>query len=302
MHIFAKFYLLDSKNSISVSKEKGDRKYMTKDHKYELLNSEIILKDLEARKLSIEKQIPRLQKRIDAAPPGTLRIAKSHNHYQFFQKYRAEEDTGTYIPKSNQALPSKLAQKDYDTKLLEVLKQQHKVIDKFLKDFDPDAARQVYEKLNSTRKQLVKPEFLSDEEYIKQWMSVPYTRPPFKENTSEFFTAKGERVRSKSEILIADALNRHNIPYRCEFPVYSGGVIYAAPDFNCLNVRLRKEYYWEHLGKMGDEGYADTNKDKLDKYTLEPGFDETRLIITMETGNKPLNTKVIEEKIRKYLL
>ena len=84
--------------------------------------------------------------------------------------------------------------------------------------------------------------------------------------------------------------------------MYSGGVIYAAPDFNCLNVRLRKEYYWEHLGKMGDEEYMDNNKDKLDKYALEPDFDETKLIITMETGNKPLNTKVVEEKIRKYLL
>jgi hypothetical protein len=46
----------------------------------------------------------------------------------------------------------------------------------------------------------------------------------------------------------------------------------------------------------------DNNKDKLDKYALEPDFDETKLIITMETGNKPLNTKVVEEKIRKYLL
>jgi len=275
---------------------------MTKDHKHEFIYAEDLRKDLEVRKLMIEKQLIKLKKRIDAAPPGTLRLAKSHNHDQFFQKLSPKEDTGAYIPQKDKALATKLAQKDYDTKLLEVLKQQHKTIDRFLKDFNPEAAKQVYEKLNTTRQLLVKPEFISDEEYIKQWMSVPYTRPPFKENTSEHYTAKGERVRSKSEILIADALNRYNIPYRCEFPVCSGGVIYAAPDFNCLNVRLRKEYYWEHLGKMGEEGYADTNKDKLDKYALDPDFDETKLIITMETGNKPLNTKVVEEKIRKYLL
>lgn len=275
---------------------------MTKDYKYELLSAEEIIKDFEARKLNIEKHISRVKKRIDNAPPGTLRIAKSHNHYQFFQKFSPEEKTGAYISCNNQSLPARLAQKDYDIRLLEVLKQQQKTIDRFLKDFDPDAAKQVYEKLNSTRKLLVTPEFISDEEYVKRWMSVPYTRPPFKENTPEHYTAKGERVRSKSEILIADALFRHNIPYRCEFPVYSGGVIFAAPDFNCMNVRLRKEYYWEHLGKMGDEEYMDNNKDKLDKYALEPDFDETKLIITMETGNKPLNTKVVEEKIRKYLL
>jgi hypothetical protein len=275
---------------------------MTKEHKYEFINAEDLRKDLKIRKLMIEKQLIKLKKRIDTAPSGTLRVAKSNSHEQFFQRRNIYDNPGAYIPRKDQALAAKLAQKDYDTKLLEVLKQQHKTIDRFLKDFNPEAAKQVYEKLNTTRQQLVKPEFLTDEEFINQWMSVPYTRPPFKENTSEHYTAKGERVRSKSEILIADALNRYNIPYRCEFPVYSGGVIYAAPDFNCLNVRLRKEYYWEHLGKMGDESYADTNKDKMDKYALEPDFDETRLIITMETGNKPLNTKVIEEKIRKYLL
>jgi hypothetical protein len=275
---------------------------MTKDHRYELLSSEEIFKNLEARKFNIEKHISRVKKRIDNAPPGTLRVAKSNSHDQFFQRRSPYDNPGAYISRKDKTLAARLAQKDYDIKLLEVLKQQQKTIDRFLKDFDPDAAKQVYEKLNSTRKLLVTPEFISDEEYVKRWMSVPYTRPPFKENTPEYYTAKGERVRSKSEILIADALFRHNIPYRCEFPVYSGGVIFAAPDFNCMNVRLRKEYYWEHLGKMGDEEYMDNNKDKLDKYALEPDFDETKLIITMETGSKPLNTKVVEEKIRKYLL
>lgn len=275
---------------------------MTKDHSYELLSSEEVFKNLEARKFNIEKHISRVKKRIDNAPPGTLRVAKSNSHDQFFQRRSPYDNPGAYISRKDKTLAARLAQKDYDIKLLEVLKQQQKTIGRFLKDFDPDAAKQVYEKLNSTRKILVTPEFISDEEYVKRWMSVPYTRPPFKENTPEYYTAKGERVRSKSEILIADALFRHNIPYRCEFPVYSGGVIFAAPDFNCMNVRLRKEFYWEHLGKMGDEEYMDNNKDKLDKYALEPDFDETKLIITMETGNKPLNTKVVEEKIRKYLL
>lgn len=76
----------------------------------------------------------------------------------------------------------------------------------------------------------------------------------------------------------------------------------SAPDFNCLNVRLRKEYYWEHLGKLGDKEYADRNVRKLEKYSLAGDFDETILILTFETDSRPLNTKVIEEKIRKFLL
>lgn len=250
----------------------------------------------------INRLLSKIEKQVKTAPRGTLRVTRKRKGFQYYQKVDVNDTKGKYIPRKNQALAVNLAQKDYNQKLIEVLKQQRKVIDHFLNNYDPGAAQQVYEKLTEARKLLVRPEFMSDEEFINQWMSVQYTRPPFKENTPEYYTAKGERVRSKSEILIANALFWHNIPYRCEFPVYSGGVIYAAPDFNCLNVRLRKEYYWEHLGKMGDEGYMDTNKDKLDKYALEPSFDESRLIITMETGTKPLNTKVIEEKIRKYLL
>ena len=74
------------------------------------------------------------------------------------------------------------------------------------------------------------------------------------------------------------------------------------PDFNCLNVRLRKDYYWEHLGMLDDAVYADNNVRKLNNFSLNPNFDESRLILTTETKRHPLNTKVVEEKIRRYLL
>lgn len=260
------------------------------------------INSLEALLKSIENRIVHVQKRIEEAPPGTLRISNSTKRNQLYHMTTKGDHHGKYLSKKDRPLAVRLAQKDYDTKLLKVLENQQKAIENFLKDYDPDAAQQVYEKLSDQRKALVTPEYLSDEEFIQQWMSQPYTRLGFKEEDQEFYTAKGERVRSKSEILIADALGRHNIPYLCEFPVYNHGVLFAAPDFKCLNVRLRKEYYWEHLGKLGDEDYARRNVRKMDKYSLADDFDESRLILTFETDSQPLNTKVIEEKIRKYLL
>ena len=79
-------------------------------------------------------------------------------------------------------------------------------------------------------------------------------------------------------------------------------MLIAAPDFNCLNVRSRKDYYWEHLGMMGDAGYANNNIRKIEKYALAKDFDESRLILTFETDKHPLNTKIIEAKIKRYLL
>ena len=267
-----------------------------------MFKSITVLEDLVLLNKSLEKRIEAIKKRNKNAPEGSLRIINKWNKYQYYHRINPSENMGKYIPRKDRPLAVRLAQKDYDKKLLEALTGQQKAIEKFIKDYDPDAAIEVYEKLSAPRKELVTPEFLSNEEFIKQFLSEPYTRLGFKDTDPEFYTANGERVRSKSEILIADALRRHDVPYLCEYPVYNNGVIFAAPDFKCLNKRLRKVYYWEHLGMLGDQDYADRNVKKMDKYILADDFDENRLILTFETDSHPLNTKVIEAKIRKYLL
>lgn len=198
-------------------------------------------------------------------------------------------------------IAERLAQKDYDLKLLKILQKQLSAIDRFLKHYDPDAAVKVYEQLSKPRKQLVTPEFMTDDEYVKQWLGTPYQKLGFRPNEPEYYTLNNERVRSKSEIIIANTLRSNNIPYRYEFPVYSDGILIAAPDFNCLNVRTRKEYYWEHLGMMGDEAYLNKNIKKIEQYSMAKDFDESRLILTFESDKHPLNTRIIEEKIRRYL-
>ena len=267
-----------------------------------MFKSITVLEELVLLNKSLEKRIEAIKKRNKNAPEGSLRIINKWNKYQYYHRINPSENMGKYIPRKDRPLAVRLAQKGYDKKLLEALTGQQKAIEKFIKDYDPDAAIEVYEKLSAPRKELVTPEFLSNEEFIKQFLSEPYTRLGFKDTDPEFYTANGERVRSKSEILIADALRRHDVPYLCEYPVYNNGVIFAAPDFKCLNKRLRKVYYWEHLGMLGDQDYADRNVKKMDKYILADDFDENRLILTFETDSHPLNTKVIEEKIRKYLL
>ncbi|MBR4430222.1 MAG: hypothetical protein IKS75_02910 [Clostridiales bacterium] len=261
-----------------------------------------LLNDLENLANTLEERINRISKRIETYPTGSLRVSNKDKRNQFYLMTTSGDHHGKYISKKNKAFAAQLAQKDYDIKLLEALTGQQKAIQQFLNTFDPDAAQQVFTNLTSARQALVTPEFLSDEEYIEQWMNEPYERLGFKKDDQEFYTAKGERVRSKSEILIADALLRNNIPYRLEFPVYDGKIIIGAPDFKCLNVRLRKDYYWEHLGKLGEEDYSNRNVKKLAQYTLADDFDETRLILTFETDKHPLNTKVIEAKIRRYLI
>lgn len=250
----------------------------------------------------IESDINKIKQRLESSPEGALRVATKSGGYQYYQKIKPYDSTGKYLSKKEKKLISQLAQKDYDQRLLPVLEKKLKIIDRFLKGWEPDEVFNVYDQLSAPRQQLVTPVCLNDEDYVKQWLSTSYQGLGFRDGEPEYYTEKHERVRSKSEIIIANTLKSHNIPYRYEYPVFEDGVLIAAPDFNCLNVRTRKEYYWEHLGMMGDEVYVNRNIRKIEKYTLAKGFDESRLILTFETDKHPLNTKIIEAKIRRYLL
>jgi hypothetical protein len=265
-------------------------------------NLDSAINALRHQKQDIEKEISELQKRISNAPEGSIRMEKKYKQYQYYLRKNTKDSRGTYIPRKDNDSVILLVQKNYDIKVLEALKKQLKAIERFLKDYNPNAKQQVFDKLSEPRKSLINKGFLTDKEFVQQWLSKPYNKMGFGKDNPEYYTSKGERVRSKSELLIAEALIRYNIPFRYEYPVYNNGELMGVPDFNCLNVRTRKEHYWEHLGMLGDPNYLSKNLKKLERYTLANDFDESGLILTMETANHPINTKVIEKKIRRYLL
>ena len=77
-----------------------------------------------------------------------------------------------------------------------------------------------------------------------------YQGKGFKETDPFIYTERGERVRSKSEKILADYFYSHNIPYKYEHPLYLTGFGIVYPDFTVLSQRTRHEMYWEHNGRM----------------------------------------------------
>ena len=53
---------------------------------------------------------------------------------------------------------------------------------------------------------------MSDKEYVNQWSAQIYSGKDFEEGQAEIYTEQKERVRSKSEKIIADMLYHKNIP------------------------------------------------------------------------------------------
>ena len=129
-----------------------------------------------------------------------------------------------------------------------------------------------------------------------------YLRVLDRKTYAEYYSDNGLRVRSKSEILIANALDKYCIPFRYEYPLMlkKSGVV--RPDFTCLNIRTRKEYIWEHFGMMDDEGYAHKNVLKINDYETSGFHAGINMILTFETSLTPINSNIIRAMIENYLI
>ncbi len=236
------------------------------------------------------------------APDGLLRINRRGERVQYYHRTAPQDSCGTYICQSDLQFAKELAQKDYNTKFLHSAEQELNAIEKYYSALPKILVEEIYDHMTKDRQALITPYFEPDTQYVNHWSSIQYHGKAFDEYIPELYTSKGERVRSKSEIIIADSLARANIPYRYECPITLSGFGKVYPDFTVLNTRLRKELYWEHLGMMDDPLYAEHAIQKIATYAHNDIFPGENLILTYETKQIPINQKLIQLFIQKYLL
>ena len=68
-------------------------------------------------------------------------------------------------------------------------------------------------------------------------------------------TERGDLVRSKSELVIADKLHARGIDYAYEQPLVLSNGRTRYPDFTIADHARGVTFYWEHLGMLHDPGY-----------------------------------------------
>ena len=284
----------------------------------ELLSPDSLTEQLKARRLQLQNVLELKLKSQKTAPQGHLRIVHPADGRppQYYHLTDPKDFNGSYIPRAQNQLIRKLAQKDYDLKLIKLLQAQLRALDKLLEvtttkscaetagvtTITESKIAQLYSKLNHTRQSLITPVTLTDAQYIEEWQNISWQGRPFSGETSDYTTARGERVRSKSEVIIADTLKRLNVPYRYEYPLKLKGGQTFYPDFLCLNVRTRHELIWEHFGMMDDADYLKKALWKLQLYNDNDYFLGFNLIITMESLRSPIKTRQFEQIIKKNLL
>lgn len=283
--------------------------------------SEQISELLSRRAADLQNLIKIKEHALKNAPAGSVRIVQRRNNVlQFYRKTEAGDYQGSYMPREEDALARRLVQKDYDQRALEKAKQELCLIQQFQTALQKKSTDTAFAALDKTRQTLVTPATLTDEQYAELWQNQSYRKNKRHEENQQLTTDRGELVRSKSEVIIANALSASKVPYRYEFPLViergeesgkgsretSSSFVNEDfcefhPDFYCLNVRTRKEYAWEHFGMMDDAEYAARAAEKLALYSANDYFPGKNLIITMESKSAPIDSREINRVINEYL-
>ena len=100
-------------------------------------------------------------------------------------------------------------------------------------------------------------------------------------------TTRGELVRSKSEVIIANLLHANGIDYRYEEPLEIDGVT-KFPDFTIEDDDTGERYYWEHLGMLSDKAYRRRWEEKVEWY-------KGHGISPQEDGGGPMGALIVTE-------
>lgn len=252
-------------------------------------------------KKKLEEQIEKMEEFIqeyhEVDHNVKLKCGKTHNSAQYFID-------GKYVSKKELGKIKIIAQVEYYLKMKDFLSAKLKLIEKYVSRYCDAELDKGYQNLCYGRRQIVTPIQPPLDEFVEKWTAVKYEAlERWEEGKVYFTTIKGEKVRSKTEKIIADELAAHNIPYRYEYPVeltVGKQQRIFRPDFMILNIRTRQVYLLEHFGMMDKTNYYNSSLNKLDIYEQNGYLLGKNLLILHETSEAPINVSVLRNYIDEY--
>ena len=266
----------------------------------------MIIDLVKGRKKYLDSVIKDIKSKISDCPDGILKSSLKHNKdkncYQYYVRKNRSDPSGKYLRQEDIGFAKKLAQKEYYGKVLIAAEKELKLLNYYCARSDENALVKAYTDMNYGKRILVEPYVLPDDEYARRWQAKKYEGGRFSENDPAIYTKRGERVRSKSEQIIADRLHDAGIPYRYEFPfIYEGNKVIHT-DFTVLKKSTRDVFRWEHFGKMDDPKYRKTffwKQSLYAQYGYVPGIN---IIYTFEDNDNPLDSRFLDRLIKKFFL
>ena len=249
-------------------------------------------------KILYEQNLQGKKPKQESQPSGEKLICKkSKNHYDYYID-------GRYISKKkNIGRLRTLAEQEYRRKLLDELRIECNCLKRAL-DADQRLS-DVYRNMHRGKQVLIEPDYEPIERRIEEFEEAEYNGLGFADSDqTSYITNKGERVRSKSEKIIADELGRLGIPYKYEKPLLlnvDGRLKTFFPDYTVMNISTGEVKYIEHLGMLDNPYYYKNTLVKLDAYEKNGLLVGREVILLHESAGRPLNTRVVADYINEFL-
>ena len=133
----------------------------------------------------------------------------------------------------------------------------------------------------------------------RAWAEAPYDSSRFREEEKSKVTSRGLRMRSKSEVMIAEMLYQYGVPFRYEQVLMLDGKTFA-PDFTFQDAVLEL-FYMEYCGMMGDPEYVKRHMWKRDIYE-QNGIVPWKNIYYIYENNGDINMQEIRHFIEDKIL
>lgn len=244
----------------------------------------------------LRAKINDIQHKISTLPQENLCCAKNGSHYKW---YSCLNTTTNYIPKKKKKYAETLALKKYYQVELESLTTELKAIESCLTHYPKAKSSDIFLEQNPEYHSLLSGLVSTSNDTVATWLSEVYDKNKNYPEGLKFKTNQGILVRSKSEVIIANILSSHNIPFRYECGLnLSGMTIY--PDFTIMHPVTNQIFYWEHFGLIDNPSYAHSAMTKMQTYISNNIFPSINLITSYETKDNPLDIGMIEEIVKYY--
>lgn len=232
---------------------------------------------------------------------GFLQISRNGDYVSYYHNFidpKTKKRVKKYIAKSNTKLVKQLAYNSY-IKTLKIKVEKNLEILNNADEFS--SIDSIYDSLSPERRALFSPVIPTYKSLIDEWKNTPYTGKDIHPDQVSFTTNKGEKVRSKSEKILADIFHSKEIEYKYECPIYLKNDFKIYPDFTFLDPYTKEEIYWEHFGMLDSPEYANSAIRKIITYNRNGIYTGKNLIISYESSRIPLDIDWVQDTIDRYL-
>lgn len=270
----------------------------------------IISREIKKCKSLHKRLVRRYSRLLEMQLPETLRFTEKNGKKYYSEMWRENgQKKSRYLGKEGSETVRLVQEKHFYELALKPLNKHIGILEEFLKEdltFDP---KTVNEKLPRTYR-------LSDEELEtvigpeeedKWYSEAKKKREEAYEKASDYYKAAhrhnardGTPMRSKSEVNIGNALMDHGVEYVYEMPIRVKGLPFE-PDFAFYSHSRGKVMLWEHAGMLGDEKYRRDFAERISIYMKAGYVPCVDLILTFDTADGDLDTRLIDAVIDEYL-